>query len=152
RFTPRLYILSSPVIRFLHFLQLLPIYLSSARYWHLLQLHPFSWHHVLRQPLLQILPYLTHLSLFSVLHHHISNQPLSYPLLLHHHRRLLHSSVPQHRPLYLSYLYPVSPHLYLMVPPSYVLYPPFQSIPHKISRPVQPLSFTSTVLVRHKLL
>src|SRR5262249_2517340 len=115
---------------------------------HLFHSHYRLRHHVLRQPLPQLLPYPSHSLLFS---HYVPYQLLLPSLLPHHHNALSHSLYFFHHSFDLSGLDPLSSYLHLLVRSPSIFDLPSLYVPSQASCPVQPLPFSSK-LIRHKSL
>src|SRR6185437_7157650 len=119
--------------------QCLPVQLPVPRQRQLFQQHHRRRHHVLRQPLLQLLPQLDCIQFRSRLPRHVPHQLLSTSSVFHrHHRRLSYSFLCLQRCLDLSQFDPEPAHLHLLRPTSparqLCLSPP----PPHTSRPVHP--------------
>src|SRR6185437_3450345 len=119
--------------------QRLPVQLPVSCQRQLFQQHHRRRHHVLRQPLLQLLPQLDCIQFRSRLPRHVPHQLLSTSSVFHrHHRRLPYSCFRLQRCLDLSQLDPEPANLHLLVRTSPVLQHSLSPPPPQISRPVHP--------------
>src|SRR6185312_1274908 len=119
--------------------QCLPVQLPVSCQRQLFQQHHRRRHHVLRQPLLQLLPQLDCIQLRSCLLRHVPHQLLSAASVFHrNHRRLPYSFLCLQCCLDLSQFDPEPANLHLLVRTSPVLQHSFSPPPPQISRPVHP--------------
>src|SRR6185503_1162521 len=144
----RLVIVLSVPTFFRYLLQRLAIYLTVARQRHLLHLDDPRRYHVARKLPAQLLLQLL-LSRFST---GVSHQLIASFSLPHLHRALAHTPQSPHHSFYLSQLYPVASHFYLLVLPAHELQLPVLSPSHHVSRSVQPPSSLSAERVRYESL
>src|SRR6185312_10025845 len=131
--------------------QCLPVQLPVPRQRQLFQQHHRRRHHVLRQPLLQLLPQLDCIQFRSRLPHHVPHQLLSAASVFHrNHRRLPYSFLCLQCCLALSQFDPEPANLHLQVRTSLVLQHSLSPPPPQISRPVHPCTRIIAVRVRNE--
>src|SRR6185312_9505867 len=131
--------------------QCLPVQLPVSCQRQLFQQHHRRRHHVLRQPLLQLLPQLDCIQFRSRLPHHVPHQLLSASSVFHrNHRRLSYSFLCLQCCLDLSQFDPEPANLHLLVRTSPVLQHSFSPPPPQISRPVHPCTRIIAVRVRNE--
>src|ERR1044071_386488 len=121
-----------PPLLHLHYLP--SIYLPASTLRYILHLHIHSWPLVLRHPLPYFTPYLLLSPLATFFLHQVAHQPSLCSFSHSHYHRFLHSCHLPYHSLYLHWLYPVAPHLHLLVCPSQVLYRSVLSVPAHVSR------------------